>query len=260
MKIRFSLFKIIGHFFVIGVLLLCATAEADSKARTLIRIGAYGFEPYFDASKGGGLLGQVVRLLNQKQSKFQFSITEIPSKRRYQLFSERRFDMIFFEDDKWGWKDIPHYVVPLQIPGQDGDVYIASKKDGRTQKFFDDFSGKSIAGILGYHYGFAKLETDAERLRAKFDIFLGIYNEASIRLVLNKRVDLAVVPKSYIRSYLKEFPDVKNQIIISERFDQKYDLHVLVHPKAPVPRDALEELMKEIIALPEYKQLFSMDY
>lgn len=227
------------------------------KERTVVRIGAYGFAPYYDLDRSVSHLVEVVNILNKSQNDYQFEITEVPAKRRYQLFQERRYDMVFFEDPKWGWEDLPHYAIPLEL--NDGEVYVALRKKAHSQSYFSTLKGKRIAGILGYHYGFANYETDENLLRSKFDIYLVNHNLASVRLMLSERVDVAVVPKSYIIQYLRENPADRERIMISEKYDQNYDLKILVSPRAPVARPALEAMIRKLRADARFKNLIASD-
>ncbi|WP_413291685.1 substrate-binding periplasmic protein [Bdellovibrio sp. HCB185ZH] len=230
-------------------------AEANTaSARKTLLVGAYGFAPYYDLEKGRGIVTEVVGQLNSMQSDFQFKVVEIPSNRRYQSFTDGKVDMIFFEDPRWDWKDIPHYTVPVGT--QDAEVYIALKKKAKDQSYFNSLSGKRIAGILGYHYGFAKFNADEKYLKSKFKISLVSHNLASVRLVLHERADVAVVPLSFIRRYLRENPDKNAEVLISEKVDQNYDLRLIVNPKASIPRERLENLMSQLVKESAYQALF----
>ncbi|MDG0818017.1 type 2 periplasmic-binding domain-containing protein [Bdellovibrio svalbardensis] len=248
MKTIFAIFFLLGLSF-------SSPCLAKPRARTKIYVGAYGFAPYYDIDKGRGLINDVLEILNQIQADYDFRVVEIPSKRRYQSFAERRIDMIFFEDPRWGWSSIKHQQYPTGL--DDAEVYITRKTPQRNQTFFEDLQNKSIAGILGYHYGFANLNADENYLRSKFDIHLVSHNFASVRLVLKDRVQIAVVPRSYIQSYLKEHKADRKQILISDKIDQKYDLKILVHPQVNIPKETLESLFTQLTANPQYQKLFS---
>lgn len=230
-------------------------AEANTaSARKTLLVGAYGFAPYYDLEKGRGIVTEVVGQLNSIQSDFQFKVVEIPSNRRYQSFTDGKVDMIFFEDPRWDWKDIPHYTVPVGT--QDAEVYIALKKKAKDQSYFNSLSGKRIAGILGYHYGFAKFNADEKYLKSNFEISLVSHNLASVRLVLHERADVAVVPLSFIRRYLRENPDKNAEVLVSEKVDQNYDLRLIVNPKTSIPRERLENLMSQLVKESVYQALF----
>ncbi|QDK44068.1 amino acid ABC transporter substrate-binding protein [Bdellovibrio sp. ZAP7] len=230
-------------------------AEANTATlRKTVLVGAYGFAPYYDLEKGRGIVTEVLEQLNSMQADFHFKVVEIPSSRRYQSFTDGKVDMIFFEDPRWEWKDIPHYTIPVGI--QDAEVYIALKKKAKDQSYFNSLTGKRIAGIVGYHYGFAKFNADEAYLQSKFKISLVSHNLASVRLVLHERADVAVVPLSFIRRYLRENPEKNAEVLISEKVDQHYDLRLIVNPKASIPRERLENLMSKLVKEPSYQALF----
>ncbi|WP_413559785.1 hypothetical protein [Bdellovibrio sp. HCB209] len=230
-----------------------STAQA-AKDRKTITVGAYGFAPYYDLEKGRGIVSDVLDQLNSIQSDYQFKVLEIPSRRRYQSFVDHKVDMIFFEDPRWSWKEIPHYTIPTGI--KDAEVYIATRKKAKDQTYFKSLADKRLAGILGYHYGFAQFNSNEDYLHSKFNIHLVSHNQASVRLVLHDRADVGVVPLSYIRKYMRENLEKFDRIIISDKVDQDYDLRIIVSPDAPIPRAQMEKLMSKLVKETSYKNLF----
>ncbi|QLY25908.1 ABC transporter substrate-binding protein [Bdellovibrio sp. KM01] len=240
---------------ILLIILGISFAEASTAApRKIVLVGAYGFAPYYDLEKGRGIITDVLEQLNSMQPDFQFKVVEIPSRRRYQSFVERKVDMIFFEDPRWDWKDIAHYALPVGV--QDAEVYIALKKKAKDQSYFSSLKNKRIAVILGYHYGYAKFNADEAYLQSNFKISLVSHNLASVRLVLHERVEVAVVPLPFIRRYLRENPDKNAEVLVSEKVDQHYDLRLIVNPKAAIARDRLENLMSKLVKEPAYQALF----
>jgi ABC-type amino acid transport substrate-binding protein len=244
--------KTLLHLCVLLPLILTSTAFAKRKH---ILVGAYGFAPYYDLEKGRGLTNDVLEILNSLQDEYTFSVTEIPSKRRYQSFTDNKVDMILFEDPRWGWKKIPHW--EFETNTQDAEIYIAHKKNALNQSYFDSLKDKKIAGILGYHYGFANFNSDENFLRSKFNISLVSHNVASVRLVLHDRVELAVVPRSFIRLYVKEYPNAKAELLLSDKVDQTYDLKFLVNPKTKMDKKFVTGLMRDLLADPRYQKLLA---
>ncbi|MEK2689840.1 transporter substrate-binding domain-containing protein [Bdellovibrio sp. GT3] len=244
-------------FWFVGVILLILSAPSGvvlAAERQEVSVGAYGFAPYYDMEKGRGIINDVLKQLNDMQKDFEFKLLEIPSRRRYQSFTERKIDMIFFEDPRWSWKGIEHYSLPLKI--DDSEVYIAHRKRAKKQSYFHKLEGKRIAGIVGYHYRFAEFKTDEQFLRSKFDIILVNHNQATVRMVLNDRVDVGVVPLSYIRQYLRENPEKNDEILIGDKVDQDYDLRLIANPKAVISKERLTKLVEGLVKKPSYKDLF----
>ncbi|WP_413586263.1 hypothetical protein [Bdellovibrio sp. HCB274] len=240
-----------------GILLILSSIPAPAapvESRKTVNVGAYGFAPYYDLEKGRGIVNDVLKQLNEMQNDFVFQVIEVPSRRRYQSFTERKVDMYFFEDPKWSWKGIQHYSLPLKV--DDAEVYIAHRKKAKDQNYFEKLTGKSIAGIVGYHYKFANFNTDETVLRSKFDIILVTHNLATVRMVLNDRVDIGVVPRSYIRQYLRDHPERYDDVLISEKVDHNYDLRLIANPKAAISKDKLAKLIENLVKKSAYKDLF----
>ncbi|WP_413576882.1 hypothetical protein ACLVWU_02185 [Bdellovibrio sp. HCB290] len=241
-------------FGVILVLISMSVGATTLESRKTVNVGAYGFAPYYDLEKGRGIINDVLKQLNEMQNDFTFQVVETPSRRRYQSFTERKVDMYFFEDPKWSWKGIEHYSLPLKV--DDAEVYIAHRKKAKDQNYFQSLNGKSIAGIVGYHYKFANFNPDEASLRAKFNIILVTHNQATVRMVLNNRVDIGVVPRSYIRQYLRDNPDRYDEVLISDKVDHNYDLRLIANPKAVITKERLSKLVESLVKKASYKDLF----
>ncbi len=168
----------------------------------------------------------LISALNKYQSKYEFNFTLTSPKRRYLSFQQGKFDLIMFESIDWRWQKLDIEASKVFLKG--GEVYIALNKPGRGQEFFSNLKQKKIAGILGYHYGFAGFNADELFLRKEFNIHLTNDHEGSIKLILIERDDIAVVTQSFLSIYLIRNPTVKSKILISEKMDQKYSHTILV--------------------------------
>lgn len=77
---------------------------------------------------------------------------------RHLDFEAGLYDVIFFESLSWGWESLP--VTATAPVLKDEEVYVALRKAGRDQSFFDNIAGRALVAISGYNYGFAGLTTD----------------------------------------------------------------------------------------------------
>jgi ABC-type amino acid transport substrate-binding protein len=213
------------------VYLLVAFLSNETFARKVIKVGGYPFEPFVHIDgtmKAQGLTLELISLLNKSQTQYRFEFVATTARRRYRDFQEGHFDMMFFENPNWEWlkRGLPVEATHTFLEG--GEVYIALNKSGRDQRYFNNFQGKRMAGMRGYHYGFAGFNANPTYLREKYNITLLDKNIDSIRLVLRDRVDIAVVTKIFLSKYLKENSDAQQQLLVSERLDQTYAHRILV--------------------------------
>jgi polar amino acid transport system substrate-binding protein len=239
------------------VFILLFTASSCVAAEPIaVSVGMYGFAPFVESKGSLGEVGMTLDLvaaLNKSQQKYHFNTQLIPSKRRYQLFNEGHYDVIFYESKSWGWQDIK--VDVSDVYQQGGEVYIALKKQGRDQKYFSDFNNKNIIGILGFHYGFANFNSDEDYLIKEFNMMLTPYNDRNIKLLLKERGDIAVVTKAYLQSFLLVNPSVKPRLLISDNLDQVYNHTVLLRPSILPSLDEVNGMLNDLKKTGEMNKL-----
>lgn len=193
-----------------------------------VKVGGYLFEPFvnLDAPIPVGLTLDLIQLFNEEQDKYRFIFIPTSPKRRYIDFERHVFDVMFFESKMWGWQE--HDIEASNVFLKGGEVFIAKKGNKRNQSFFDDFSNKSIVGILGYHYGFADFNASESYLKKHFDILLVNSPQTIINQVLGNKADIGVVTISYLKKQLNAIPSYQSKLIISEKVDQEYEHTILV--------------------------------
>ena len=230
------------------VVVACFSTLVSSQ--TVIKVGGYEFPPFVDTKNKEGFYGATLDLisaLNKTQDEYLFEFFLTSSKRRYLDFSEERFDLILFENITWGWSEHPVEISNTFMEG--GEVYIAFKREGRDQSFFEEIEAKRIAGILGYHYGFASFNADESFLSKHYNVLLSSDHLRNIRLILTNRPELAeiaVVTRSYLVEYLNEYPEHQKQLLISEKFDQEYNHSVLVRKQGDISVEQVNGLLQKL--------------
>ncbi|MGB0682601.1 MAG: substrate-binding periplasmic protein [Magnetovibrionaceae bacterium] len=233
------------------LLVLLAMQAAPTSAEQVVRVGAYSFPPFAEQEEGqlGGITPALLETLNGFQDTYRFELVATSPNRRYRDFMDGRFDLMFFESPAWGWqaKGLPVETSEEFLKG--GEVYITRAVDGRDQGYFDDLTGKKVAGILGYHYGYADFKSDPDLLRSEKGMILVIDAEAIINLVRQGRADLGIVTQSYLQRHLNLFPDQAGELLVSDRLDQAYSHRVLVRkgarPSAHEMTDLLGRMQSE---------------
>lgn len=228
--------------------MFCASL-AQAAERQAIIVGGYEFPPYVELGKDGnphGLTLDLIALLNASQDRYQFSFLMTSPPRRYRDFGRGNFDMIAFESPEWGWDASKISYQASRVFFEDSEVYVALRTPGRDQSYFDDFAGKRMAGILGYHYGFAGFNSDPAMLKETYNMLLVTDHAASIEVVLRDRADVAVVTKSYLARYFTQFPDAARDLLVSDKVDQVYRLQLLARPESGLDAAALNGLLDSL--------------
>jgi polar amino acid transport system substrate-binding protein len=205
-----------GLIWLVGCFVGLYTIQAD--AQQVVKVGGYNFPPFIDKTAGStSLTHDLIAALNAFQKKYAFEFVDTSSKRRFVHFDEKKYDLIFFESIDWGWQGKEIEASKVIVEG--GAVYITRAAKDKDQRYFDDFKGKTVWGILGYHYGFANFNADREFLEKTFNAHLITSQDGIIKAAVSGRADISVVVKEYLEVYLYEHPEVKKQILVSKKFD-----------------------------------------
>jgi polar amino acid transport system substrate-binding protein len=224
---------------------LIGLSAVPASAQQVVKVGGYDFPPFVDRTPGGtSLTLELIAALNAFQKKYTFVFVDTSSKRRFIYFDEKKYDLIFFEAIDWGWQG--RDVEATDVILQGGAVYITRADKNKDQSYFDDFKGKSIWGILGYHYGFANFNADYDYLKKTFNAHMITSHEGLIAAAANGRADISVVVKEYLQVYLAKHPEVQKKILISKKFDAVNAYTILVrkgiHPDAAELNKLLAEM------------------
>jgi polar amino acid transport system substrate-binding protein len=236
------------------VFLVCASFATASPRQ--VSVGAYDFPPFSTWSNGqpAGIVTDLLALLNQRQKRFQFTLVETSPKRRYEDMSKKIYDVIFFEDKRWGWSDPSVEASRVFMVG--GEVFITRAIKGRDQRYFDDLKGKSIRGILGYHYGFANYRTDPAEL-SRWNLMLTNSHEGNIRAILDGRSDMAIVTKEYLDGFFAKNPRIRTKLLVSKRVDQEYRHTALVRKDSAIALREINHLLEDLLGSGELEKLLN---
>lgn len=225
---------------LLGAVLLASQLVAAAQP---VKVGAYHFPPYIakPESLPGGLLPELLDALNTSQEAFRFELVPTSVTRRYRDFVHGRYDMILFESPNWGWQDVVADRLDLQIT--DAEVYVAHAEPGRGQEYFDSLKGKRMALYSGYHYGFAGFNADQDYLSSTYNAVLTYSHDSNLLMLLHRRTDLSVLPRSYLRLYLQSHPQEQADLLVSERTDQVYHHHALLRRDGPITAQQLAQAL-----------------
>lgn len=218
-----------------------------AQAREQILVGLAHFPPFIvnQDKVVGGLAKDMLSLMNAEQSDYEFVALPTLSTTRHKVFDLGRYDMSMFDSLDWGWKGRDVVASDVYLDG--GEIYITQAKPGRDQSYFDNFENKTMIGIKGYHYGFAGFNSDPKYLTTKFNMELTPSNLGSIKMVLaGNRGDIAVVTKTYLSMYLREHPDARKKLLISEKFDQTYQHRIILRRNINLTIDEINALLAKL--------------
>jgi len=229
----------------LSILILGLWLSFNAYTADVIKVGLYDFPPYaFVTEESESIAVQLLDAMNAFQHQYKFVGVPTTSKRRYLDFEKNKFDMIIFEDKKWGWQDYP---VIASYPFATGyEVYVTLAKPERDQSFFNDFKDKVMIGVLGYHYQFADFSTDPEFLSKNFKLIQTDGQKKSLELILNNRGDIAVLSREYLNYHFMQSPQDKDKLLISDKFDQIYNHTVLVRENSRISIDYINDLFERM--------------
>ena len=228
------------------VTLLLGVYGGQVQGQTTVKVGGYDFPPFVerDGKQYSGMTIDLINALNAYQNDYEFEFVSTTPKRRYDDFANKKYDMIMFEDINWGWAD--KGVIASDVFLKGGEAYIAKKEGGRGDDYFSTLDGKSISVLRGYHYGFADFNADEKMLKEKYNAECSNNAEGIIVKVAKGRTDIGVVTLSFLNRYLKDHPEVSEELIVSDGFDQEYNHTILVREGTVPDAKQMYDLLKSM--------------
>jgi len=223
-----------------------------------VRIGATHFPPYTirpEQNVKVGLLAQLAQALNQAQPVYHFVLVPTSVPRRFADLEQGRTDMAIFENPAWGWQNVAHSAVDLGL--EDAEIFVAARKAGRDQRFFDDLRGKHLALFHGYHYAFASFNADTRFLQQTYGATLTYSHDSNLYMLERGRADIALVTRSYFNDFLLRHPEQVERLMASERVDQTYRHYALLRPEAPISAQDFAQLVERLRASGELERIFA---
>jgi hypothetical protein len=222
----------------------CATFCWAAAAEQTVQVAGVHFPPYVispEKPDAAGLLPELLEALNGLQDEYRFIMRPTAVPRRFRDLEQGRIDMAVFENPEWGWQDIPHQPVDMGL--EDAEVFVARAANGRDQRYFDEIKGKRLALYHGYHYDFAGFNIDPAFLAREFNAKLTYSHNSNLLMVLHRRMDIALVARSYLGVFAAQYPQFADRLLVSERVDQVYHHYALLRPQAPISAARLAELL-----------------
>jgi ABC-type amino acid transport substrate-binding protein len=207
----------------------------------LIKVGGYPYAPFVVKVSDDhyeGLTLDLIAKLNEIQQEVRFVFVPTSAANRYKALDLGRFSLMLFEDSKWGWQTDKFKMTSPFLGG--GEVYVALKAPGRDQRFFEDPSLHHLIGVTGYHYGIGQFNADPTYLHSHLDITLFKDNVSALQALLKGRGDIAILNISYLNQYLLSNPEVKAQLLVSQKWDQRYQHRAIFDPEASITPAQLE--------------------
>lgn len=238
-------------------LLLCALFPCQ--AAQTVKVGVVVFPPYIqkDLASGNDMLRvELLELMNGFQDTYHFKPVVTGTVRRFKDFDLGKYDMSTYDNLAWGWEDRPVDASNVYLRG--GEVYVALSRPGRGEEYFTNFADKQMVAMLGYHYGFAGFNADPGYLRQHFQIVFTNDNEASLKLLLLGRGDVAVVSEAFLADFLARQPEYRARFLVSKKKDQAY-AHTLIirrgiRPTVGELNQLLERMRKAGVLKPLWKK------
>ncbi|MGM0631349.1 MAG: substrate-binding periplasmic protein [Pseudomonadota bacterium] len=220
-------------------------------------VAAYDYPPYFSDVLETDLTRELVTLLNEHQNSYEFEIQIIPPTSRYEALSEGGCcDAIFFESPLWGW-DRNNIGYDKTFPLVKGhERLVTAKKDGRSQSFFNDFEGKTLGGVKGYHYLLGGELIASDEVKEKYTVYLADSRIINVRMVLGGRIDLTVVNDELL-SALEGSEQIEiDNLLLSEKASLSYNLHILVGKNKSITAGTVQRHLRELGRKGEIDTLF----
>lgn len=225
---------------------------------TIVKVGAYPFPPYLNVNNTefSGKTIDLINALNKIQDKYKFEFVLTSPIRRYKDLGSK-FDLIFYEDLNWNWKD--KNIESTDTIFKDQEVFITLTEFYKDKNYFTNIKDKKILVIKGFHYAFADYNASEDYLKSNFKVVFSTSPENTLDFLFNKRAELAIITKSFLTEYLNKTPNKKKDIIINDIPDQLYNLAIIKDKNAPISLTELNNIINNLKKSGNLKELFNTD-
>lgn len=203
---------------------------------------------------GEGLSKDIVDELNAMQDDFQFTHEVIPTKRLEEMVKSGKIDIAAFHNLAWGWTEESVEKSIDLINAK--DVYVALKKDQRDEKFFEDLDNRSKIGVMGFHYSFIESDLTPEQLKSQFNLDTVHSEKAVVDMVISERCEVGIVSTLTLQYLMKKSPEKHTKLLISEKYDTKYDRYYVLKKGISIKKDQFDSLLLKLHESGKLKELF----
>lgn len=245
------------HRFLLSFFLLLSVS---GYSKELIKVGGYEFPPYVESESDSEFTGisiQMIKILNKVQNEYQFQFVETSAMRRYKDIVEGNYELILFEDTKWGWKPYLKFLDVSTIMAIDAERYITAKSEGVNQSYFKNLKDKSKIVMFGYHYPYSKFQTDSKILLEKYQTTLAHSQSSILKAVASRHKDIGIITHSYMENLYQTNKKIKSKLLISNKKAQTYKLRSLLRKVSKLPKSKWEKILAKAIQTNEYKELLN---
>jgi ABC-type amino acid transport substrate-binding protein len=191
-----------------------ASAATTSAPRVkTVRVGGYPFPPYVE-DEGGTYTGAVIdliELLNSFQTELRFEFVPTSAARRFKDLIEGAYDVLFFQPKEWGPVETP--LTASRPYAKDREVCVTRTEDGGRFTCYA-WSGEKRPLRAPRPQESDSLGEDPERPQTDH---AERGQGENIAAVLDKRVDAAMVTKSFLQRYLQLFPSIIPLLHVSDK-------------------------------------------
>lgn len=227
-------------------------------AQQPVYVAAYDFPPFFSATLETDVTTELVKLLNENQSSYQFIIQAIPPNARYKALSpDGCCDVMFFESKVWGWKR-QSVEVSSTLPLLKGrERLVAKKVPGRTQEFFTTLQDKTLGGVRGYHYLMAGEILNSAEVAQRYNIYLADSRITNVRMILGGRIDAAVLNDELLAALENSSVDYTERLLLSKEVEHEYEMSVIVADGKVISRNKMQQLLRDLSRSGALDKLFA---
>lgn len=220
-----------------------------------VKVGAYLFPPYLNISNTNtsGKTVDLINALNSTQNKYKFEVVVTSPKRRYADL-ENKFDIIFFEDNNWGWKG--KNIESISLSMKDRELFISLTDYYSDTNFVKDIKTKKILITRGFHYAFANFNSSEDYLTKNFNAVITNSPQNTMDFLFSGRAQIAIITESFLKVYLSKYPEKKEKILINETPDQIYELVAIKNKKSAISIEELSNLIEKLKKENKYKYIF----
>ncbi|MEB8432088.1 transporter substrate-binding domain-containing protein [Cocleimonas sp. KMM 6892] len=231
---------------IVVVFFISLVSSSNTFADEKLRVSAINWPPYFiydEHSEASGIVSDVLAEV-KKRLNVELEIIKLPQKRMVTYFRSGELDIDPTSSKVWreADKDVSLYTIPyLKVQ----KVIFVKHSTEITGDYINDFQGKTLGSILGYHHNFFVGKAFDDQLVDRKD---SRSHDINLKLLKADRIDGLIIERQAAKYWISQLNDDIDAYKEAYDAGPAIDISMRIHKSQAALLPKLNRVLTEMIA------------